>query len=1031
MSGSPINSSFYKVGGALPQDVPSYVTRESDTDLYEALKAGEFCYVLNSRQMGKTSLMVRTLAKLQDAGWKGIIIDFSAKDSQVDKPGQWYDGIINQLNRRFGLLDRQAFRSWLKERDFIAPVERLAEFIDTVLLPGTEESIVVFIDEIDSTLSLPFTDDFFALIRGCYNKRAENSAYQKLTFALLGVAAPSELIGDAKRTPFNVGKSIDLKGFTSEEALPLAAGLQGKAEQPEVVLQEILRWTGGQPFLTQRLCQLVVDSDEGVAAGGEAVAIDGLVNTRLIDSWETQDHQEHLKTIRQRLLDDERKAGYLLELYRQIRQVEGISASNQPEERELQLSGLVVKRDSRLRVYNPIYRAVFDETWIDGELRKLRPYAESFRAWVGAGKGDSSRLLRGGALTEAEGWAAEKVTLSAEDREFLAASRAQQREEDIAAREQEAELERERTAREAAEAAEQIQVEATREAQRKVRRGGLVLAGALVSALVLGGLAVFSGKQWSVAEQKREEAEILAEEANDELTEIQAQKEQADEQRKQAQQKAKTAQAESEQANKDLEESQEQLETLDSERQEANERLKQAQQEAQGQEALLSQLKQDLTNADAAVAQAEQAEEVAQRKADKAARDLEIARQEQQEIAALNETTKALSGLIDDLYAIDKSEAAEDVIQQIGLSFTDFTEDRNEFKKTLLNSSIALARLHLDTSDLEEASQAVAISIETIENNQSLFSSSSAGQSIAFFAYAVQGNFLEERSPDIFPDAAYRRAFKIAGYSTLNEKKLTSLYHDLIRMHDIAAVKPSIVGDGILLHSNLPTLVKSSLKKHYKFRVTKLTQSLESVLVERDWEKADLLTWEAIYSSASSRDIDSFRYQNISCTDLENIDSLWLDHSKINETSHFGFNVRNDIHKQIQSAIGNQTFFSISMLLNEVGWLLGDFSVDRSINARLPVTLPRNTNFENIVLSFSNLEVLRFKEYESLVLSENHSLNSYKRGSMPALAVNEHFRGSLYDIPMSSYGEEFVVINHCGYFFFAATSISTSTVRGL
>ncbi|NEQ53235.1 MAG: signal transduction histidine kinase, partial [Leptolyngbya sp. SIO3F4] len=455
MSESPIKSSlFYKVGGALPQDMPSYVTRGSDAELYEALQSGEFCYVLNSRQMGKTSLMVRTLAKLRADGWAGIIIDFSAKDSQVDRPDRWYDGIINQLNRRFGLLDRQAFRSWLKERDFIAPVERLAEFIDTVLLPGIEKSIVVFIDEIDSTLSLPFTDDFFALIRGCYNKRAENPAYQKLTFALLGVAAPSELIGDAKRTPFNVGESIDLKGFTPGEALPLAAGLQGKAEQPEVVLREILRWTGGQPFLTQRLCQLVVDSDGVIAAGGEAVAIDGMVNARLIDSWETQDHQEHLKTIRQRLLDDERKAGYLLELYRQIRQAEEIPASNQPEERELQLSGLVVKRDSQLRVYNPIYRAVFDEAWIDAELRKLRPYAESFRAWVVSGKGDSSRLLRGGALTEAEGWATEKVTLSAEDREFLAASRAQQREEEISAREQEADLERERTAREAAEEAE-------------------------------------------------------------------------------------------------------------------------------------------------------------------------------------------------------------------------------------------------------------------------------------------------------------------------------------------------------------------------------------------------------------------------------------------------------------------------------------------------------------------------------------------------------------------------------------------------
>ena len=68
----------YQVGGALLQDVSSYVTRDSDLQLFEALKAGEFCYVLNSRQMGKSSLMVRTLAQLQESGWKGIILDFSA-----------------------------------------------------------------------------------------------------------------------------------------------------------------------------------------------------------------------------------------------------------------------------------------------------------------------------------------------------------------------------------------------------------------------------------------------------------------------------------------------------------------------------------------------------------------------------------------------------------------------------------------------------------------------------------------------------------------------------------------------------------------------------------------------------------------------------------------------------------------------------------------------------------------------------------------------------------------------------------------
>src|SRR6185436_17375008 len=65
----------------------------------------------------------------------------------------------------------------------------------------------------------------FAAIRECYNRRSEEPEYGRLTFCLVGVATPADLIRDTRTTPFNIGRRIELRDFTPEEAAPLAAGL--------------------------------------------------------------------------------------------------------------------------------------------------------------------------------------------------------------------------------------------------------------------------------------------------------------------------------------------------------------------------------------------------------------------------------------------------------------------------------------------------------------------------------------------------------------------------------------------------------------------------------------------------------------------------------------------------------------------------------------------------------------------------------------------------------------------------------------
>jgi WD40 repeat protein len=315
-----------------------------------------------------------------------------------------------------------------------------------------------------------------------------------------------------------------LRGFELPEAQLLVKGLESAVSNPDAVLKQILAWTSGQPFLTHKVCYLAyrasretADGLVNIPPGTEAFWVDSLVRSRIIDKWESQDEPEHLKTIADRLLGDEQRAGRLLGIYQQILQSEppltphyqggghsepplimgagGIGADDSREQIELVLSGLIEKQAGLLKVKNRIYAEVFNLEWVEKQLGKLRPYSQTFETWIAAQQTDSSRLLRGQALKDAQAWAQGK-SLSDLDYQFLAASQ------EVDRQELQLFLEAERLK----------EVEARLSLKRKNAKGQKYWIAALSFALVnaiAAGIFAFSQYQKALVSQRNEEIQKI------------------------------------------------------------------------------------------------------------------------------------------------------------------------------------------------------------------------------------------------------------------------------------------------------------------------------------------------------------------------------------------------------------------------------------------------------------------------------------------------------------------------------------------
>jgi hypothetical protein len=364
-----MKSNFYQVGGSLPLNAPSYIIRSADEEYYQALLNGEFCYVLNARQTGKTSLKIKTMARLKKNNITCVTIDLGLIGTQYLSPQQFYASFLGLWVK--GLNLPISLGKWWRENYHLSPIEKFYYFIETVIFTTINQPIIIFIDEVDSLLSLDFScEDFFRFINECYDKRNTDLRYKNLNFSILGTGNFLELVEKTEHKPFISGRSILLTNFTFQEAKPLLLGFKNIVGNPEETLKNILKWTGGQPFLTQKLCYLLVidcQINQTLNKTIDKQWLNQFVHDKIIENWEIQDEPVHLKTIRDRILNAKHFKP-TLKLYQQILQGKKVKFTINQEHIDLILSGLVNQKTEIFELNNKICTTIFNDQWLEEKL---------------------------------------------------------------------------------------------------------------------------------------------------------------------------------------------------------------------------------------------------------------------------------------------------------------------------------------------------------------------------------------------------------------------------------------------------------------------------------------------------------------------------------------------------------------------------------------------------------------------------------------------------------------------------------------
>ena len=236
----------------VPLNCPFYVRRPPIEELTctAISQPGSLIRLKAPRQMGKTSLMVRILARAREQGYRAISLNLQQADramfANLDRFLRWFCVILSRQLK----LPAKANDRW---DDIFGSKSNCTIYLEDYVLCDLNSPLVIALDRVDELFLYPeIADDFFGLLRYWHEKATygdiRSQLWQNLRLVLV-YSTEVYMPLDTNRSPFNVGFVHELPSFTHSQVEDLARRHQLHLSSTQI--EQLMQLVAGHPYLVR------------------------------------------------------------------------------------------------------------------------------------------------------------------------------------------------------------------------------------------------------------------------------------------------------------------------------------------------------------------------------------------------------------------------------------------------------------------------------------------------------------------------------------------------------------------------------------------------------------------------------------------------------------------------------------------------------------------------------------------------------------------------------------------------------------